>query len=830
MTPDRVEAIVALGVSIDDLDPETVSAIAVLSEASAYVAVGDVENANDALDRITRPGPGWIIVADADQALMAATGRDPPSVVWERGSAPFEEWLSLRLWQDGIAPHAVGHVEKRTTGEHDLRQMLAEQLYLRACGAVPRAAPVQGWAVELGPDAAAPRHVHPSVLALSDGTMAVIGDLDAHDEGTFGFLLAAGAYGLGGDGLVRPLPGPAWTRLTTDHVSVGVAPHRWILDLHTGTLFGEQGGDGVRSVRFASLARPGTGALRAEGPGGITWGDALSPPRVPAVLSADHRWVAGTDGGPDRSWAETTSDRATVTVTAHQRTWSCDDPSRIERLAAVRSDEVSCRVETDAAVEDACTLGFDELLCEHRSAWAERWQRADIEIEGDPEAQLAVRFALFHLLSSAATIGEAPVGARGLTGLAYAGHVFWDTDVFVLPALAATLPTAARAVLEYRIRRLPAARAEATARGLPGARFPWESADSGSDVTPTSVRDIEGKIVPILTGAHAEHINSDVAWAAVHYVDWTGDTSLFDGEGRDLVTETARYCAARVRVDDDGGGHLDGVIGPDEYHEMVDDNAYTNQMVRWHLRHAARLAADAGQSGDVDRFTTIANALVDGFDHASGRHEQFAGFWELEPLLIGDVVEPPVAADVLLGRDRIARTQVIKQPDVLMLHHLLPGDLPAGALEADLDFYLPRIAHGSSLSPAICAAVLARAGRPDEAMSLWDLAARLDLEDLTGTTAGGLHLATMGGLWQAVAYGFAGIHPSGKGLRIDPHLPARWTSLRINLRYHGEPVVITVEHDGVTVDSDLPVPLIIRGAAATAPTHHPMRHQSRSKR
>jgi trehalose/maltose hydrolase-like predicted phosphorylase len=331
------------------------------------------------------------------------------------------------------------------------------------------------------------------------------------------------------------------------------------------------------------------------------------------------------------------------------------------------------------------------------------------------------------------------------------------------------------------------------------------------------MRDIEGNIVPIRNGERADHINSDIAWAALHYVDWTGDRTLLEGDGRALVVETARYLAARVRNGNGTESHLYGVIGPDEYHEVVDDNAYTNGMARWHLRRAADLARADGDARDADHWAGVADKLVDGFDARTRRHEQFAGFWELEPVLIGEVVEPPVAADLLLGRDRVRRAQVIKQPDVLMLHHLLPESCPPGSLAADLDFYLPRTAHGSSLSPAVCAALLARGGRPDEAMALFDMAARLDLDDITGTTAGGLHLATMGGLWQAVVFGFAGIRPGPSGLRIDPSLPARWERLGVRIRYGGAQVSITVDHDTVAVESDRPVPVVIAGRQLQAP-------------
>lgn len=167
-----------------------------------------------------------------------------------------------------------------------------------------------------------------------------------------------------------------------------------------------------------------------------------------------------------------------------------------------------------AAARDAAATGFDRLLDEHRRAWAARWDDADIVVEGDDELQLAVRFALFHLMATAPDEGEAAVGARGVTGTGYRGHVFWDADTFVLPFLAATHPAAARAMLEYRVRRLPAALDAARAAGRAGARFPWESARSGRDVTPLSARDRAGRLVRIRTGQLEDHIVSEVAWAS----------------------------------------------------------------------------------------------------------------------------------------------------------------------------------------------------------------------------------------------------------------------------------------------------------------------------
>ena len=221
-------------------------------------------------------------------------------------------------------------------------------------------------------------------------------------------------------------------------------------------------------------------------------------------------------------------------------------------------------------------------------------------VDGDDELQLRIRTGLYHLMA-VGDAGESAVGARGITGHAYRGHVFWDADLFVLPFLAATHPAAARSMLEYRLRRLPAARAAARAEGNEGARFAWESAETGFDVTPTSGRDRTGRVVPIRTGFDEVHIVGDVAWAACCYIGWSGDEQFANGPGRELLVETARYWASRIRVDGSGFAHLYGVIGPDEYHEPVDDNAFTNVLARWNLRVAADScdSCDSGGRGVV---------------------------------------------------------------------------------------------------------------------------------------------------------------------------------------------------------------------------------------
>ncbi|HEY5011296.1 MAG TPA: glycosyl hydrolase family 65 protein, partial [Acidimicrobiia bacterium] len=558
----------------------------------------------------------------------------------------------------------------------------------------------------------------------------------------------------------------------------------------------------VQSVRFSSLARPGIAVLRADVDPSES-SDALVPP--------DGTVLTGIEGGYE--WMAARGTGGSITAAA----WQDRDAARLDRITSYAPGRDGA--EPDRAVgglASARAAGFDSLVAEHRRAWSRRWERADVRIEGDEQLQGEVRLALFHLMASVADRGEAAVGARGITGHAYRGHVFWDADLFVLPFLAATEPAAARAMLEYRCNRLPAALAAAQAEGRRGARFPWESAGSGIDVTPRSGRDHSGHVTPIRTGEDEVHIVGDVAWAACCYLDWTDDQEFAVGAGRRILVETARYWASRIRLNSSGRAHLYGVIGPDEYHEAVDDNAFTNVLARWNLRRAAASAA-AVDDGAVDgeelqRWLRLADALVDGFNPATGVYEEFAGFFELEPLLIRDLApRRPITADLLLGPERVRRAQVVKQADVLMLHHLLPDEVEPGSLAANLDYYEPRTAHGSSLSLGIHAALFARAGRIDEAVAALRIAAGIDANDLTRTGSGGVHLGAMGSVWQALAYGFAGLRPRGDALVVDPRLPEVWPVLEFRVRFRGVPLRLRLEPEAIVASAPSPVVLIVDG-------------------
>jgi hypothetical protein len=770
-----------------------------------HVEIGLTDKSDSArwiFDRLWQQGIGSglvLVVGDEMGPLGGLPGSDSLLLLQE---APRVTAVSVGIEPTGVPAgvYALGG------GPERFLELLADQLERRRRWAVPELDEDPGWTLVVEGFDRDLERVHETLLTLGDGKLGTSGSPMLDAPGVARRVLAAGAY-LGSGADTKLLPCPLWSGLGTLEKPPGLL--RRTLDLRTGVLRQQSlyRGRPFNALMFPSLARPGTVALRAD-PRDV----ALEQPSVVAPPHAEGE--SGKDG--EVEWVAVQGTGSGVTAAGSQEQATAAGSSTIERICAYRvglggAPEPALVTPTLRAARRA---GYDRLLAEHRAAWAKPWEDADIVIGGDPELQLAVRFALFHLMASVASEGEAAVGARGLSGHAYHGHVFWDSDVFVLPFLAATHPASARAMLEYRIRRLPAARHAARATGRAGARFPWESAHDGIDVTPTTARDWSGGIVPIRTGLLEEHITADVAWAAACYLDWTGDREFATGPGLALFVETARYWASRIRLDRDGTAHIYGVIGPDEYHEPVDDNAFTNVMARWNLRTAARIAQASVPPEERSRWLELADRLVDGYDPGTRVFEQFSGFFDLEPLLIAEVSpERPVAADALLGRERVAGAQVVKQADVLMLHHLVPDEVPAASPEPNLRFYEPRTAHGSSLSPGIHAALFARLGAFEEALSWLRLTSRIDLDDVTGTTAGGLHMASMGSLWQALVFGFAGIRPRPDALELDPRLPPDWSALEVRLRFRGGRVIVRIDHEGVVVEAQRSLTVVLSGGA-----------------
>lgn len=462
---------------------------------------------------------------------------------------------------------------------------------------------------------------------------------------------------------------------------------------------------------------------------------------------------------------------------------------------------------------------YDRLRAAQVAAWSALWDDCDVVIEGDDEAQLAIRFHLFQLLIAAPRRDDyVSIGAKTLSGLGYRGHVFWDTEIFILPFFTYTRPEMARNMLMYRYHTLPGARRKAADNGFSGAQYAWESAATGDEVTPRWVPDFTGKgLVRIWTGDIEVHITADIAYAIHQYWQVTGDDEFMREYGVEIILDTARFWGDRAELEEKDGQHgyaLRDVIGPDEYHDHVDNNVYTNRMVQWHLRlafsvldwldqHAPDKAKDLQQQLDLTpqrlaHWQDVIDHIVLNYDPETGLMVQFDGFFEREFIAPEVIAATPKSMQVVLGIEGASASQVLKQADVIMLLCLLRGEYDAKTWQKNWDTYMPRTDHqyGSSLGPSFHAWAACEMNRPDEAHQHFMLAAQADLRDIRGNAGDGIHAASAGGLWQAVVFGFAGLELDAEGPVLNPRFPTHWTRLAFNYTYRGEKKRVDVRREG----------------------------------
>ena len=458
---------------------------------------------------------------------------------------------------------------------------------------------------------------------------------------------------------------------------------------------------------------------------------------------------------------------------------------------------------------------YPVLLEAHQQAWQEFWQQSDIEIEGDTQAQLAVRYNLFQLVIGACShiMGECTnnsrvsVPAKTLSGLGYRGHVFWDTEIFILPFFTLTQPDIARSLLNYRYHTLDGARRKAANSGYQGAMFAWESAATGDEMTPrwSILNDPYAEATRIWCRDREIHISADIAYAVWQYWQVTGDDIWLRDYGAEIILDTAIFWMSRVEWNAKQERYeLCGVIGADEYHEQVNNNAYTNRMVQWNLEKAIAVykwlqhtfpdrAAELAQRLKLTpelliRCRDIVAQIYIPNDADITPIEQFDGFFQLKDINLNDYESRDRSIQAVLGMDETNQTQVLKQPDVLMLLYLMRDtpEFPGDVLQKNWDYYAPRTdsTYGSSLCPAIHAILASHLGKTADAYRDFMQAATVDLEDTRGNTADGIHAASAGGVWQAVVFGFAGIQLTDNGPVATPHLPPTWTRLKFKLNWH----------------------------------------------
>ncbi|WP_217915481.1 glycoside hydrolase family 65 protein [Miltoncostaea marina] len=446
------------------------------------------------------------------------------------------------------------------------------------------------------------------------------------------------------------------------------------------------------------------------------------------------------------------------------------------------------RDQVDASLQNALAEGFDGLARMQADDLHAYWRRTRLDVDGDPELARALRFAQFQLVQAATGTDARAIAATGLTGPAHDGHVFWDTEAYVLPVLAYSQPHVARDALRWRHSTLGAARRRARRLGLSGAVFPWRTIDGAecSDYWPAATA--------------ALHLNADIARAVALYADVTLDEEFEREAGVELLVETARLWAGYGHHGEDGRFHIERVTGPDEYSALEDDNAYTNLMARDNMRFAAdaserhpAIAAALGVDADeVAAWRRAAAAMALPYDARRGVHQQSAGSTDLERWDFARTApdEYPLHA----GRHSIElyRRQVVKQADLVMAVFTCPGAFGAEGARRAFEYYEELTVRDSPLSASMQAIVAAEVGHTELAYDYLREAALSDLEDLAGDIGAGLHMASLaGGLLAAIA-GLAGLRRTPAGLAFRPRLPAALSRLAFPVVFRGRRLVVEV--------------------------------------
>jgi alpha,alpha-trehalose phosphorylase len=474
-----------------------------------------------------------------------------------------------------------------------------------------------------------------------------------------------------------------------------------------------------------------------------------------------------------------------------------------ERTHPAMRDQVA------AALEAARTTGWEALLAEQRAYLDDFWSTGDVELEGDPELQQAVRFALFQVLSAGARAEGRAIPAKGLTGTGYDGHSFWDTELFILPVLTYTAPSAAADALRWRHSTMAAARARAKDLDLSGAAFPWRTihGEECSGYWPA--------------GTAAFHINADIAAAVIRYVKATGDEAFERDVGTEILVETARLWRSLGHYDLDGSFRIDGVTGPDEYSAIADNNVYTNLMAQRNLvaaadacqRHQGKARALGVTSEEMASWRAAARSVLIPYDEKLGVHQQSEGFTRHEPWDFAATRADQYPLLLHFAYFDLYRKQVIKQPDLILAMQQCCDAFTPEQRARNFDYYERITVRDSSLSACTEAVAAADAGHIRLAFDYAAEAALMDLHDVEHNARDGLHVASLGGTWIAFVNGFGGLRDFGEVLELAPRLPDGLTRLAFSILYRGQCLHVEVTTHEATYS-------LIRGAGQLRIAHH----------
>ncbi|OGX79590.1 trehalase [Exiguobacterium sp. SH31] len=468
-------------------------------------------------------------------------------------------------------------------------------------------------------------------------------------------------------------------------------------------------------------------------------------------------------------------------------------------------------------------MGYDRLLEEHIQTWNELvWEHAPIAIESNAMFdQLAIRFAQYHLaVMTPKHDNRMNVGAKGLSGEGYKGHTFWDTEIFILPYYTYTNPKIARSLLEYRYQSLSGAHRKAKENGYEGAMFPWESAwlDDG-EVTPIwgAADIVTGEATKIWSGFIEQHITSDIAFAAWQYYHVTGDQDFMDRYGYELLIDTAKFWASRLEWDEETKRYeINEVVGPDEYKEHVDNNAFTNYTAHWNINKAIEyvellrtdkpeLFEQLNDKLDLEtadeRFRHVLDLIYLPQVREDGVLPQDDTYLQKEIIDLTKYKNQENVGSLFLdyNLEQVNEIQVSKQADVMILMYLLEDLFSADVKRANWNYYEPKTLHDSSLSLSTHSVLASDLGDQELAYDLFRRASEIDLGPNMKTSDAGIHAASLGGIWQAVVNGFGGVRMTGGKLRISPMLPKAWTSLTFSIDWQGETLDVKATQEKVTI-------------------------------
>jgi alpha,alpha-trehalose phosphorylase len=524
------------------------------------------------------------------------------------------------------------------------------------------------------------------------------------------------------------------------------------------------------------------------------------------VIETENPWQK------ERSWSE---DLGKVVFTIDARP---NVPIRITKFFAYHTSrsvpaaelvDRACRT-LDRAVRD----GYSHLAERQKVFLGAFWEHADVAVDAEPQVQQAIRWNIFQLCQASARAETTGIPAKGLSGQAYEGHYFWDTEIYVTPFLTHTEPRITRNLLRFRHSMLNMARERARELSESGALFPW--------------RTINGEEASsyYAAGTAQYHINADIAYAIKHYTDARGDFDLVAEVGAEILVETARlWCDLGFFSPDTGAFHIHGVTGPDEYTTVVNDNTFTNLMARMNLRFAAKMVRRLKKERpeayahllhetsmaeeEPDRWDEVAEAMYIPYDSTRGILPQDDNFLEKERW---DFAGTPIEKYPLLLNFHplvIYRHQVIKQADVVLALVLLGDDFSIEDKRRNFDYYDPLTTGDSSLSACVQAILAAEIGYEDKALEYFQYALFMDLANVAGNVVDGAHIASTGGVWMAIIYGFGGMRNHDGRLSFDPRLPSTWGSLAFRIRYQDSRILVRLtaevyhfellEGDAVTV-------------------------------